>query len=338
MPYFTLLLRFSCALPFTIDGLLLCLQCKKDENFRKHMLLLWQNNVPVSIEVLLCSNCRVSQQKVRSVEFSTIPEPGSILMEQWTVSVQSQSCQSPESLISSHGLFQAVRSYLHFSQLSAWYSSSRGYQPSNVLYRITIPGEAFASKFSCQPQEHYFPSANVGRMSSVHVSVRSLPRCEEIPRVTCPHNVIASPVLSPILSASNSSSEVSSSSPVPSPSSEASEAAEADSAKLPLAGALEWKDNSETDLRKTLVKSRLGANECSLPRSDSMDSMLGDSLLDPPQSLQKIPPKRYQSPSRCGSPSLEAPDHLLFGSSKNSANSGNLYKFLKKNHSEIISF
>lgn len=44
-----------------------------------------------------------------------------------------------------------------------------------------------------------------------------------------------------------------------------------------------------------------------------MDSMLGDSLLDPPQSLEKIPPKRYQSPSRCGSPSLETPEHLLFG-------------------------
>ncbi len=54
----------------------------------------------------------------------------------------------------------------------------------------------------------------------------------------------------------------------------------------------------------------------SLPRSDSMDSMLGDSLLDPPQSLQKIPPKRYQSPSRCGSPSLEAPEHLLFGAKR----------------------
>ena len=296
------------------------------------MLLLWQNNVPVSIEVLLCSNCRVSQQKVRSVEFSTIPEPGSILLEQWTVSVQSQSLiNSEESLISSHGLFQAVRSYLHFSQLSAWYSSSRGYTPSEVLYRITIPGEAFASKFSCRPEEHYFPSANVGRMSSVHVSVRSLPRCEEIPRVTCPHNV-TSPQLSPILSAS-SSSEVSSppstSSPVPSPSSEAAE----DSSKLSMAGALEWKDShdSETDLRKTLVKSRLNnstsgisgtSNECQLPRSDSMDSMLGDSLLDPPQSLQKIPPKRYQSPSRCGSPSLEAPDHLLFGSSKNTSNTG----------------
>ena len=26
-------------------------QCNKNENFRKHMLLLWQNNVPMSIEV-----------------------------------------------------------------------------------------------------------------------------------------------------------------------------------------------------------------------------------------------------------------------------------------------
>ena len=104
----------------------ICLQCKKDENFRKHMLLLWQNNVPVSIEVLLCSNCRVSQQKVRSVEFSTIPEPGSILLEQWTVSIQTKSKSlRGQHLITSHGLFQAVRSYLHFSQLSAWYSSSR---------------------------------------------------------------------------------------------------------------------------------------------------------------------------------------------------------------------
>ena len=52
------------------------------------------------------------------------------------------------------------RSYLHFSQLSAWYSSHRGQQPQNVLYRITIPGETFASKFSCRPEHHSFPSAS----------------------------------------------------------------------------------------------------------------------------------------------------------------------------------
>ncbi len=123
------------------------------------MLLLWQNNVPVSVEVLLCSDCRVSQQKVWSIELSTIPEPGSILLEQWTVAIQNKQSGASH-LITPKALFAAVRSYLHFSQLSAWYSSHRGQLPQNVLYRITIPGEAFASKFSCQPEHHSFPSAS----------------------------------------------------------------------------------------------------------------------------------------------------------------------------------
>ena len=84
-----------------------------------------------------------------------------------------------------------------------------GVQPKNVLYRITIPGEAFASKFSCsQPEDHVFPAANVGN-SSVHVSVRSLPRREDIPNVRCPHTVSTMPelTLSPIPASGASSGE-----------------------------------------------------------------------------------------------------------------------------------
>ncbi len=62
-------------------------------------------------------------------------------------------------LIDSRGLFQAVRSYLHFSQLSAWLKSSRGENPNNLLFRVTIPGEAFATKFSLPPEQHFFPRA-----------------------------------------------------------------------------------------------------------------------------------------------------------------------------------
>ena len=95
-----------------------------------------------------------------------------------------------------------MRSYLHFSQLSAWLSSSRGEEPKNILFRITIPGETFASKFASSPataaaagaagaapQEHSFPPAAVGRSSSVHVSVRSIPRTANsaVPSVICPH-------------------------------------------------------------------------------------------------------------------------------------------------------
>ena len=91
-------------------------------------------------------------------------------------------------------------------------------------------------------------------------------------------------------------------SPVPEATSSSSET---DESKLSLAAALEHPASTasttnsngsnlnesgiETDLRKSLVKSRLGqVTECQLtevrlPRSDSIDSMLGDSLLDPPQ-------------------------------------------------------
>ena len=89
-------------------------------------------------------------------------------------------------------------------------------------------------------------------------------------------------------------------SPVPEATSSSSET---DESKLSLAAALEHPASTasttnsnlnesgiETDLRKSLVKSRLGqvTSECQLtevrlPRSDSIDSMLGDSLLDPPQ-------------------------------------------------------
>ena len=106
-------------------------------------------------------DCRVGAQKANSVEFSTVPEPGSILLEQWTVSMtyeggagnsgglegvggEGDTLVSPPYQISSRSLLQAVRSYLHFSQLAAWYSKSGGVEPRNILVRITIPDEAFS--------------------------------------------------------------------------------------------------------------------------------------------------------------------------------------------------
>ena len=91
----------------------------------------------------MCSDCGVGQAKARSVEVTTVPEPGSILLEQWTVDVQPLVLGAVE--MNSLSLLQAVRSYLHFSQLSAWYSTTGGASPWNILIRITIPGEEFES-------------------------------------------------------------------------------------------------------------------------------------------------------------------------------------------------
>ena len=37
-------------------------------------------------------------------------------------------------------LVQAVRSYLHFSQLSAWLNKSAGAHPHQLLYRVKVSG------------------------------------------------------------------------------------------------------------------------------------------------------------------------------------------------------
>jgi hypothetical protein len=60
------------------------------------------------------------------------------------------------------------------------YLQTGGTRPSNVLIRITLPGQEFASKFGRAPEEHYFPLAGVGFNSCVAVSVRSLPRSAHI--------------------------------------------------------------------------------------------------------------------------------------------------------------
>jgi len=212
-----------------------------------------------------------------------MPEPGSLLLEQWTVAILPSNISSGP-LMSSLALLQAVRSYLHFSQLSAWYSRSDGRSPWNILIRITIPGQEFASKFVKPAETHYFPVAGAGAGSALAVSVRSLPRTEDLPVLLCSH-----------IHGHAAQDD------------EAGKQGEAGS--LPSSSYL-----SPQDLRRSLGKARLAVSDTDCPgrltKSDSLDSMLGDSLLDPPQSMARMAPRRYQSPSRCGSPSHEAPEPL----------------------------
>jgi hypothetical protein len=65
----------------------LYLQCKRAENFRKHMQLLWQNSIPMCIEVLLCADCQCGQQKSQSPEVANIPSSTDLLLEQWMVTM-----------------------------------------------------------------------------------------------------------------------------------------------------------------------------------------------------------------------------------------------------------
>lgn len=67
------------------------------------------------------------------------------------------------------GLYQAVRSRLHFSQVAAWWSRSNGAEPSYIATRIVSHNEDNLSKFRETSTEHTFPLAGNGDGNSIKV-------------------------------------------------------------------------------------------------------------------------------------------------------------------------
>lgn len=72
--------------------------------------------------------------------------------------------------MNAQGLYQAVRSRLHFSQLAAWWSKSNGTNPSYIATRIVPYNEDHLNKFRETPNKHNFPLASTGDGFSVQVN------------------------------------------------------------------------------------------------------------------------------------------------------------------------
>lgn len=68
-----------------------------------------------------------------------------------------------------YGLYQAVRSRLHFSQVAAWWSRSNGAEPSYIATRVVPYNEENLRKFRETPVEHTFPLAGNGDGNSIKV-------------------------------------------------------------------------------------------------------------------------------------------------------------------------
>lgn len=265
------------------------LECQRFEVALKHMGLLWRNNIPMSVEVLLspdCVHCSTADQ-TSGIDISSAPDTSHLLLEQWFIHMLPR--RVPEATAAPRSLIQAMRSYLHFSQISAWYSLSGGRSPRSIYYRISVPGEAFSSKFLCSPHVHNFPVASLGRSASIKVSVKSVPRCPNgIPAVACAkHPTVPATPMAPC----NEPSDL----PIITAAVRGQNIRDTDG--------IVKNDESPTPSKRKAKKHSKG--------DLSADLLLGESLLDPPQSLQMYP-KRYQSPSRCGSPSVEVPEHLMF--------------------------
>lgn len=137
--------------------------CQKVCERKVKMDALWENSLPMVISVLI-------QEPAQS---------SLILLERWTVGVMNGWDAAHGCTQSGSMLMQAIRSHIHFSQLSAWLSRSKGSLPSNIIYRVSETGEESPSNsFLKDPDLHVFPVANLHSNRVLRVSVHSLPRCD----------------------------------------------------------------------------------------------------------------------------------------------------------------
>ncbi|EFN61041.1 Uncharacterized protein KIAA1370-like protein [Camponotus floridanus] len=144
------------------------------------------------VEVLLCNDCPCGLGK-STCKYPVYPVPSlsispwqkcssEMLLEYWCICVVPSKNPEPMNF---QGLYQAVRSRLHFSQVAAWWSRSNGAEPSYIATRIVPYTEDNLSKFRETPVEHTFPLAGNGDGNSIKVTVWALPRMEEVPVLTC---------------------------------------------------------------------------------------------------------------------------------------------------------
>ncbi|XP_070234021.1 atos homolog protein A isoform X4 [Bos mutus] len=161
-------------------------QCRQARRTRSEVALLWKNNLPIMVEVMLLPDCCYSDDGP-TTEGIDLNDPAikqdALLLERWILEPVPR--QSGDRFIEEKTLLLAVRSFVFFSQLSAWLSVSHGATPRNILYRISAADVDLQWNFSQTPIEHVFPVPNVSHNVALKVSVQSLPRQSNYPVLTC---------------------------------------------------------------------------------------------------------------------------------------------------------
>uniref|UniRef100_A0A8D0GIP4 Atos homolog protein A n=1 Tax=Sphenodon punctatus TaxID=8508 RepID=A0A8D0GIP4_SPHPU len=161
-------------------------QCRQARRTRSEVMLLWKNNIPIMVEVMLLPDCCYSDEGP-TTEGSDLNDPAikqdALLLERWILEPVPR--QSGDRFIEEKTLLLAVRSFVFFSQLSAWLSVSHGAVPRNILYRVSAADVDLQWTFSQTPTEHVFPVPNVSHNVALKVSVQSLPRQSNYPVLTC---------------------------------------------------------------------------------------------------------------------------------------------------------
>ncbi|XP_030045125.1 atos homolog protein A isoform X2 [Microcaecilia unicolor] len=164
------------------DKLAQCCQARKT---RSEVILLWRNNIPIMVEVMLLPDCCYSDEGP-ATERNDLNDPAikqdALLLERWILEPVPR---HGDRFIEEKTLLLAIRSFVFFSQLSAWLSVSNGAVPRNILYRVSAADVELQWNFSQSPSEHVFPVPNISHKVALKVSVQSLPRQSNYPVLNC---------------------------------------------------------------------------------------------------------------------------------------------------------
>ncbi|CAH2269156.1 jg23036 [Pararge aegeria aegeria] len=194
-----------------------------EAQLNNHVQALWKEQIPICIEVLLAPECQECYASISRMEeegrFDKLPsQHRALLLERWTVRPIANKNHDNLAAITPHWLLNAVRSQLHFSQLSAWRAtiktnddkpaerrrklsretcnfkkieancddSDLDERKLNIVYSIKIPGESYKmADFTRPPTDHQFPVTDIGDNVYLKVLLQTLPRLDDIPIVKC---------------------------------------------------------------------------------------------------------------------------------------------------------
>ncbi|XP_055393911.1 atos homolog protein A isoform X6 [Bubalus kerabau] len=130
-------------------------QCRQARRTRSEVALLWKNNLPIMVEVMLLPDCCYSDDGP-TTEGIDLNDPAikqdALLLERWILEPVPR--QSGDRFIEEKTLLLAVRSFVFFSQLSAWLSVSHGATPRNILYspELTSSEDTSEGKIRVKPE------------------------------------------------------------------------------------------------------------------------------------------------------------------------------------------
>lgn len=155
-------------------------ECQRYQKLLQHLQLA-HSTVGFEVDVILLPECCLKDTDYKLSE--KVSNQEYLLLERWHMNICPTNYAKP--VIDVHGLLRAIRSFLHFSQLSAWLSLHQGKSPANVHYRLSVRGEPFSAKFDCKPEVHLFPCSRVTDNLFGIVKVSYRPRTLLVPIIPC---------------------------------------------------------------------------------------------------------------------------------------------------------